>query len=195
MKRNNDLEINRSEKWVEKHKTILSLVSLIIAILVSILAFQFRDELTEFRNYGYTGIFFLSIIGNATILLPLPIFLTAFIGGGLFQPLVVGIVSAAGGAIGELTGYIAGFGGQELISKKKFYKKIKGWMDRYGLISIFLMAAVPNPFFDIVGIVAGVMRVPLVYFLILTFLGQTIKYLAISYLGAGSANLFESFIN
>ena len=42
--------------------------------------FFFRDKLINFESYGYLGIFVISVLGNATIVLPVPVILTAFLG-------------------------------------------------------------------------------------------------------------------
>ena len=48
---------------------------------------------------------------------------------------------------------------------------------------IFVAAAIPNPFFDAVGIVAGATRMPLGWFWIACFLGKTIRFWLIALAG------------
>lgn len=180
--------------FFEEHKGLIGIMSITVAVAVSVLIFSFRREVANIGKYGYLGIFFLSMLGNATVLLPMPTFLSAFVGGSVLRPMIVGLVAAGGGALGEITGYMAGYGGNALITERKTFNRIQEGMRRFGLFSVFILAAIPNPFFDMVGIAAGVMRLPIFKFLLVTFLGQSIKFLLISYLGAGSADLFERMI-
>ena len=160
-------------------------MSLALAILISVLIFLNRDKLGDLENYGYLGIFLISILGNATIVLPVPVILTAFLGGGIFNPLVVGVVASLGATIGELTGYMAGISGRGLIENKGKIEKVKNWMSKHGLWTLFVLAVIPNPLFDLAGIVAGATRIPVYKYLIVVWLGKLIKFLAFSFLGAG----------
>lgn len=176
---------------LKKHSRILGLI---VAILISILAFIYRDSFMKLQSYGYFGLFILSILGNATIVLPTPVILTAFIGGAIFNPFIVTVVVASGASIGELTGYLAGYGGTKIIEKNVKLQKVKKWMDRYGLWTLFVLAAIPNPFFDLAGIIAGATKIPVHKYLIIVWLGKLIKFGIFAYLGAGSIGLIDRFI-
>ncbi len=163
-------------------------MSLALAILISVLIFLNRDKFGDLESYGYLGIFLISLLGNATIVLPVPVILTAFLGGGIFNPLVVGVVASLGATIGELTGYMAGISGRGLIENKGKIEKVKNWMSKHGLWTLFVLAVIPNPLFDLAGIVAGATRIPVYKYLIVVWLGKLIKFLAFSFLGAGVFN-------
>lgn len=163
-------------------KKYTKLLGLFLALVISVVIFVFRDKFTNLQGYGYAGLFLLSILGNATIVLPVPVVLTAFLGGGIFNPFWVGVVVSLGATIGELTGYLAGMSGRDVIEKEKF-KKIKGWMDKYGLWTIFVLAAVPNPAFDLAGIVAGATKISVYRYFLVVWLGKLLKFLLISYAG------------
>lgn len=147
-----------------------------------------RDQAAKFAEYGYPGIFLISILANATILLPAPGIAIVFAMGGVFNPLIVGLVAGAGAAIGELSGYLAGFSGQGVAEHTKIYERINGWMQRYGMLTIFVLAAIPNPFFDLAGMSAGALKMPLQKFLIACVLGKIIKMWIFAYAGAYSIN-------
>lgn len=163
------------------------LFGLVFAVVISVVVFIFRDKFIDLKGYGYFGIFLISVLGNATIILPVPVILTAFLGGSIFNPILVGLVAAFGATIGELTGYLAGSAGQYAIEKDKRLEKIQKWMDKYGVVVLFILAAVPNPLFDLAGIVAGATKIPVWKYLVVVFFGKVIKFVLISYLGAGSA--------
>jgi uncharacterized membrane protein YdjX (TVP38/TMEM64 family) len=87
--------------------------------------------------------------------------------------------------LGELSGYLAGFSGQPLAQRAAIYEWLYKWMHKNGPISVFVMAALPNPFFDVAGVVAGVLRMSLPNFLIWCWLGELVKMLVFAYAGSG----------
>jgi membrane protein DedA with SNARE-associated domain len=108
------------------------------------------------------------------------------LGAVLPSATLVGLAGGAGAAIGELTAYIAGFSGQAVlsgVSKQKVYNRFKGWVEKWGFLSIFIFSIVPFAF-DLVGIAAGVLRFPWWKFLIACWLGRTILYVGIAWGGA-----------
>lgn len=176
------------KKFLKKYSPVLGIL---FAVTISILVFVFRDKFINLQNYGYIGLFALSILGNATIILPVPIILTAFLGGAIFHPLIVGVVVSLGATIGELTGYLAGVSGGEIVENNPKIQKVKKWMDKYGLWTLFILAAVPNPLFDLAGIVAGATKISIYKYLIIVWLGKLVKFVVISYIGAGSINAID----
>ncbi len=178
------------KKVIKKYSHLLGFI---FALIISVLVFVYRDKFVHLEGYGYLGIFLISVLGNATIILPVPVILTAFIGGGIFNPFFVGIVTAVGAAIGELTGYLVGYGGKVVIKNDKKLERIEGWMKKHGLWVLFILSAIPNPLFDLAGIVAGATGVPVYRYLLVVTLGKMVKFIAISYLGAGSIGLLERY--
>ena len=173
---------------------ILRVLVLLIVIGISIYIFMIRDQAAKFAAYGYPGIFLISILANGTILLPAPGIAIVFAMGGVFNPLFVGLTAGAGAAIGELTGYMAGFSGQVVAEKTRIYQTIESWMGRYGMLTIFVLALIPNPFFDLAGMAAGMLKMPLPKFLIACLLGKIIKMWIFAYAGAYSINWLFNFM-
>jgi uncharacterized membrane protein YdjX (TVP38/TMEM64 family) len=62
------------------------------------------------------------------------------------------------------------------------------WLTKYGAIAVLILSAVPNPFFDLTGLAAGALKMPVFKFLLWTWTGETIKMLVISYAGSSSFN-------
>ena len=93
--------------------------------------------------------------------------------------------------IGELTGYVAGFSGQAVIENRKWYDKVTTWMKKYGGITVLVLAFVPNPVFDIAGMVAGALRMPLWQYLLFSWIGKFGKMLLFAYGGAKILDLFS----
>jgi membrane protein DedA with SNARE-associated domain len=109
--------------------------------------------------------------------------------GAVFNPFAVGLAAGAGGALGEISGYLAGFSGQAVIERIDIYERMVLWMTRNGNLTILLLAAMPNPFFDLTGIAAGALKMPVVRFLFWAFLGITLKMTLFAFLGSASLNL------
>lgn len=159
---------------------IIPLVSLllVIAIVVCIVYFYWRNPgiFKELKAYGYLGAFIISIILNATIILPVSnMAIMMSLGATLPLPFVVGLVGGFGAAIGELTGYVAGRSGRGLLARSHMYGRIEGWVMRWGWLAIFVFSVVPFVF-DLVGIAAGALRLPLWKFFIPCWLGRTVLY-------------------
>jgi membrane protein YqaA with SNARE-associated domain len=136
--------------------------------------------------FGYIGIFIISAISASTIFLPTPLYLIVILASSLgMNPFLIALFSAAGMAIGELTGYFVGLGGKRLIESErnrivtifeKFFKK-------NGFITISLAAFFPVPF-DIVGILAGLANYEIKKFILATFIGRFFKILIFALVGA-----------
>lgn len=155
---------------------------------MSIWIYSVRDQVDGLASFGYPGVFIIAILANATVILPAPTLAIVFAMGGItaFNPFLVGIIAGIGSGIGELTGYLAGYSGQAIIERIDIYKKITPYIKKYEVASILVLAALPNPFFDLVGIAAGVLRVPIHTFLLWCIAGKIIKMLLFSYAGAYS---------
>jgi membrane protein YqaA with SNARE-associated domain len=178
-------------KFSDKYYKILALT---FSILLSILIFVFRDKFSGLQGYGLLGLFILSVIGNATIILPAPVVFSAFVAGAVFDPFAVAVVVALGATIGEMTGYLAGYGSEDIIEKNLRLQRVKKWIDRYGLLVIFALAAIPNPLFDLAGIIAGATEISVKKYLAIVFLGKMIKFGVFAYLGAHSVVILDRFI-
>ncbi|MBI3914805.1 MAG: VTT domain-containing protein [Chloroflexi bacterium] len=152
-----------------------------IAITVGILFF--KDDLEQYAALGYPGIFLISVLGNATLILPVPAFAVVFATGAVLNPVLVGIAAGIGAGLGEMTGYLAGYGGSILI-KSNWHTRIRRLMNRWGAWLIFFMALIPNPFFDIGGLVAGAMKMPWWKFLIAVITGKMGRFVILGLSGA-----------
>ncbi|GEM_PF-325884 len=180
----------------------------IIIIVASFILSRYPIEFSKFAKFGYIGVFLVSALGSAPLFFPIPHPATVFAGGVLFNPFGVAIAGGLGGTIGEMVGYSAGFGGR-FISKDvwveglrgsfksligKIIDKITEWVGQYPRITIFVLALIPNPFFDVAGIVAGFNRYSFGNFFIATLFGKTLRSFILAYLGSryGSTLLEES---
>jgi len=170
------------------------LIAVVLAVVITLVIVAFRDDLARFENYGYAGVFLISLLGNATVILPAPSLAVVFSMGGVLNPLFVGLVAGVGEALGELTGYMAGYGGRAVIEDWQMYHRLERWMQRHGSATIFVLSAIPNPIFDLAGIAAGVLRFPLQWFLLSCWAGKTIKTIAFAFMGAQFIDILERFL-
>lgn len=162
----------------------LRILAFLLMIGITILIYNVRNSVRHLASFGYIGIFLLSILANATIILPAPGVAFVFSMGAVFNPLLVALAAGGGAAIGELSGYIAGFSGQRVMARTPIYVTLEGWMRKYGGWIILIMAFVPNPFFDVAGIIAGALKMPLWKFLVFCLIGKILKMLLFAYAGS-----------
>jgi membrane protein YqaA with SNARE-associated domain len=169
--------------------------AILFAVAVTVGIYMFSDRLGELRGYGLLGLFVISLLGNATLILPAPSLAAVLALGATLPPLEVGLVAGAGMALGELTGYLAGYGGSAVIENRQRYEQIKGYMHKYGLLTIFVLSVIPNPLMDLAGIAAGALKTPVGHFLLACFAGKTLKCIAFAYLGAGALSILPPFLS
>ena len=163
-----------------------------IAALVAILVFSIGillawEQIKILGAYGYPAIFLVSLFGNAVLFLPAPSIALVLAAGASLDPVLVGIVAGTGAAIGEMTGYVAGYSGHAVLQDRPLYNRIEGLMKTKGILVVFILAAIPNPFVDIGGIFAGVMRMPAWQFLSATGLGKSLRFALLAGLGVLAA--------
>lgn len=172
--------------WVRARWVSLATLLLVVAIILGVFYLhQAHPELVdELSRYGYLGGFLISILLNATIILPAGNFLVlAALATLVPSPTLLGLVGGFGAAIGEMTGYLAGYSGRAMVGNSPRWMRLEGWVNRWGGLAIFALSIVPFAF-DIVGIIAGVLRLPLWKFFLTCWWGRTILYVVIAWGGA-----------
>jgi uncharacterized membrane protein YdjX (TVP38/TMEM64 family) len=173
-------------KWLPVVQSV-GVILLSVAITLAILAWH--DRIKGLGQYGYLGVFLISLMGNATVVLPAPSLAAVFAIGSVLNPVLVGLAAGVGEALGELTGFLAGYGGRAVVEDRAAFQRLERWVGRYGLIVIFVLSVIPNPLFDLAGIAAGMLRFPLWQFLLSCWAGKTLKTMAFALAGAQSADL------
>ncbi len=174
-------------RWLKGR--LIPILTIILVITITIGAYfvygRHPERLIELKNYVYWGAFLISLIGNATIILPGAVLLilseisiVLYPVTGPVGPIFVGLVGGAGAGIGEITGYLVGYSGRGIVKKVKIYDRMVGWVKRWGAIAIFVLSLIPL-FFDLVGIAAGALRVPFWKFLLACWLGRTLLYVGV----------------
>jgi len=115
-----------------------------------------------FAPYRYFGVFAVSFIGTASILIPIPYTLLIFnlsISSNEWDPILLTIAGGVGSALGEMSGYALGYFGRKAISQERQRKMtyLVKIFDRFGPVAIFVFALTPLPD-DLLYIPLGILR-------------------------------------
>lgn len=168
---------------------IARILALIFVIGLTVVLYLNRDRVRELEAFGYPGIFLISLLANATLILPVPGVLFTSAMGAVFNPLWVALAAGSGAALGEVSGYLAGFSGQGIIERTQWSDRVETWMRKYGPITIIVLSFVPNPIFDIAGITAGALKMPIGQFILFCWFGKVLKMLLFAYGGSAILKL------
>jgi membrane protein YqaA with SNARE-associated domain len=174
----------------DRKQTVLRWVMIAFSIGIAIVIYATRDVVQKYSEYGYLGVFIISVLGNATLIFPAPSF-TVVAFGAVLNPYLVGVLAGCGAAVGEMTGYTLGLGMSPDLGEgatvaglgekqMQWLRWLRPKFQRWGAIVIFVLAAVPNPIFDIGGILAGMARMPWWKFLLAAVLGKTVRFTLLS---------------
>ena len=135
---------------------------------------------------GLIVLFGLAALSSATLILPAPgLALTAIAGAAASEPILVGVVAGLGQAVGELTGYAAGRSGSALLPDNVATARLTRWIATRGPLIVFVLAVIPNPVFDVAGIAAGIVRMPVAVYFVAAAAGKVIKNVVVAS-GAGA---------
>ena len=182
-----DQEISRtiSGKW--RLIYILLLVAAVVAIITVPILVKKPSNPTEYiTSAGYSGVFIMGILGSVSPVWPLPGSWAAALAAGLgLNPFFVAFAAGLGEPIGEISGYMLGYGGggQLPTHKWKRFTQIQNWMRRWGGLTIFAVSAIPNFFVKLATIAAGTLHYPLWRFFIFCWAGKTVKSLGFALVG------------
>jgi membrane protein DedA with SNARE-associated domain len=159
---------------------------------------------TEFiSSAGYPAIFVLMTLESACIPIPSEaIMLFAGFAVSKGELTLVGIVIAGvlGNLVGSLIGYAIGyFGRTDVLERHKLFhvsparlRQAEGWFERYGDATVFFSRMLPLVR-TFVSVPAGVARMPLARFSLLTTLGSIPWVLALALIGQGVGQNWESW--
>lgn len=181
----------------DRRLTLLRILSLTAVIAILAALFVFRDQVKKLENYGYVGIFLLSIAANATIIIPLPGVALTTAMGAIFNPVGVAVAAGLGASLGEISGYLAGFSGQGVAERSGNYERLTTWMKahpNWTYLVILVLAFIPNPLFDLAGMAAGVLKLPIWKFLLACAIGKILKMLGFAFAGYFSITWLTAWI-
>lgn len=167
---------------------ILGIIGVAVTLFMAVAVVYFWEFVRALEGYGYLGAFLISILGGATIIVPVPMLAVVFALGGVLTPYWVGVAAGLGESVGALIIYMTGHGaGTALFSTngklQGAYLRIMRLMEQRGSLTLFLLAAVLNPFFYPAALAAGATRFGVRKYFLICFAGKTIKGLTVAYVG------------
>jgi membrane protein YqaA with SNARE-associated domain len=158
------------------------------SIVLSIVFFVYRDFFRGALSLGLLGLFIINFVSSAGFFVSGPAFLTVIAGGSLYSPILVALVAAVGACLGDMLGFAFGYSGRQLAKKKISRQRILVFLqkkfNKHGELIIFMFAVVPNPFFDAVGILAGIVNYPPLRFFVIMLFGRFLRYWLLAQVGS-----------
>jgi membrane protein YqaA with SNARE-associated domain len=160
---------------------------------------EWLEQLNKWLNdiaiqYGYFGLFLVSVIGASSIIIPIPYTLIIFFMGMSknFDPLLLAISAGSGSALGEFFGYFLGYFGRAVVSKERKRKMnyILKIFSRYGSVTIFLFALLPLPD-DLLFIPLGIMHYSFLKAFLPCLLGKLLMSIILAFSGYFSIGFIE----
>jgi membrane protein YqaA with SNARE-associated domain len=184
--------------WV---KLLIGLAGLIavsfgFAALLQFLRVKLNLDLYQFEIIAYTAVFVSALLANMTIIAPVPFAIAIMLTAARdFNPVIVALMGALGGSLGEMSGYVAGRLGRKIAIPESLvaYQRVERWIHKYGFWAIWVLAFQPIIPFDIGGLVAGAAKMPIRIFLPALFAGKFPKYVLLTYAGLGIINFLPSW--
>lgn len=150
----------------------------ISAIILAIPWLVFRNQIKAMVSGGYVGLFLSCLLTNMAILIPAGSTMLVVIASSLLNPLLCILIGSIGAVIGEQSGYLCGIFNSRANASDKSSQSSKWecWMKHKSWLKVFAAAAIPLPFFDIVAINAGSIRMSWNQYTIATLCGKMMKY-------------------
>ncbi|MDO8614126.1 MAG: VTT domain-containing protein [Dehalococcoidia bacterium] len=174
-------------------------VMLVVAATLAALLFALRLGPDDLERWGYAGLFAIALLRSASVVIPMPAGGIVFAAGGLLDgawgiptPVLVGLTAGFAESLGEFTGYGAGLGGSRMLQKRRLYQRVKGWVERRSVLTIFVMSFTPSPVFDVAGLAAGAVRMPILKFYPAMLAGKILRGMLVATAGFYGIGLIES---
>jgi len=172
-----------------KRAYYLGILGVVLTVAMAVAVVYFWEEVQALRHWGYLGAFLISILGGATIIVPVPMLAVQFALGGVLNPVFVGVAAGLGETVGALTIYMTGYGGGAALYNSKHgklqaaYLRLMSWMERRGSITLFVLSSVVNPFFYPAALTAGALRFGIKRYFLICLAGKTIKGFTVAFVG------------
>lgn len=177
--------------WLLAHRHVVALAAGVGLIVLFLLLPADEDSIVR---YGYGGVFLTTLIATGSLVLPVPYLLVVAVAGTLLNPLLVGVVAGLASSLGELTGYLIGYAGLPLVRRGRGHERLERWVRQWGFSAVFILAVVPNPLFDVAGITAGTLGMPVRAFWLACFAGKTIRLAGIAWLASRAPGILAPWL-
>jgi len=172
-----------------KRAYCLGILGVVLTIVMAVAVVYFWEEVRALEHWGYLGAFAISILGGATVIIPVPMLAVQFALGGVLNPVFVGVAAGLGETAGALTIYMTGHGGATALANSRHgkiqatYERLTRWMERKGSLTLFILSSVVNPFFYPAALTAGALRFGIKRYFLICWAGKTIKGFTVAFAG------------
>lgn len=157
-----------------------NVTALSILLVFCCIAWLAKDSVAEHVPETYLGLFAACSVANAalfpsvSLLLILPFASVLPLHG-------VAFFAALGASLGEMTGYYLGFCGRDVLDRK-VVKKVQAIFSEHEVLWVFIICILPLPVFDVIGILAGSVKMNPFRFYFSCFAGKFLKMFAVGWL-------------
>ncbi|MGA7678369.1 MAG: VTT domain-containing protein [Dehalococcoidia bacterium] len=166
------------------------------SVAVAVFLIYHWEYVIRLEHAGYLGLFLISLLAGSPIPIPTPSMILTFTLGSLLNPVLVGLVSGLGNAIGYALIYMTGRGGFHLLPSfnvsdsgiGRFLRKIR--MSRMldapnqtGVVAVFLLSIYPNPVLTPMVLGMGATRFSFTKFFLACWAGKTVMSMLLAFLG------------
>lgn len=148
--------------------TLFKRIFLILGVLFIILTYFIAVTPDSFIAYGYFGVFLFNVFSSSLLIMP-----TLVEKLNLFWVI---FFSALGNIPNTSVNYLVGATSKHLFSKHTFVLTLKKWMERFGLIVVYVIAIIPLPL-DVNGLLAGYIGISYKKYIAVNFLGRATSFL------------------
>jgi len=220
----NKPKVNLVKTGGNRNFYLISILAFLFTVGLLAVTILFREEIRGLGGYGYIGVFVVGVLCGISIIPAPTMLIAFTLGGVLnpvFVGLVAGFGAAIGGITVYLTGAGAETiwsrfraRGRDFESEagwrydpvrpvesefwtkgEALYNRLAGWMGgKGGDLTLFVTSALPVSPFYFAGLAAGSLRIGLLKFLLISWVGKTIRYLFISYAGYFGLNVLLRWI-
>jgi membrane protein YqaA with SNARE-associated domain len=186
----------KQKRWLTLalYVAVLAGLSVGFMYLLGSLMAHFNISVEKFATTAYLIVFLVTLASNAGIFVPVYIHVSIMITAAQYwDPVLVALAASVAGALGETSGYYAGYLGKRIAQLENMpgYQRLVGWMNRHGPWGILLISAQPILPFDVAGLLAGASKMPLWKFLLPCWAGRFPKYLVACYVGPAVFNILH----
>lgn len=167
----------------QTRRILLTSGGIAAAVILSLPYILLREQLLKAPAWGYAGILLSCMISNASILLPTSSTLIVLTASMTLNPLLCILLGGIGAGIGEQVSYVCGRIGLSWIDPEQIglsritKNKIIAWFEKNAVLTVFLFAFLPLPFFDFAGLIAGARKMNWPLFAFAAVAGKVLKFL------------------
>lgn len=169
-----------TKKWLKPILALLVIASLNVVVYLLLASENGQAFLRWLNELLYLGAFGLALVANLTVLVPIPynaVILAMTQSADL--PWLIALAAALGSVLGEVTGFLVGKTGRDVVKDTRFTKWLAEQMQdkTKAAFAMYIVSLPPNPAFDVAGITAGAAGLKFRFFAFWVFLGRFSRFM------------------